>query len=83
MKLQVAKYQNRIQWRNDAVCNGVDEMVQASKMGMDCGREQTVKLMPTTSFHTWVKYCYVHTKLYNRDRPAGASEMLCIIRMVL
>ena len=83
MKIQVAKFQNRISWRNDAICAGIDEMVQAAKMGMDCGLDQTNKLMPTNCFHAWVKFCFIHTKLYNRDRPAGASEILCIIRMVL
>ena len=83
MKIQTAKFQTRIEWRNDAVCNSVDDMVAAAKMGMDCGLDQTIKLMPANCFHSWVKYCYTHTKLYNRDRPANASEMLCIIRMVL
>ena len=83
MKLQVAKFQKRIQWRNDASCTGIDEMVQAAKKDMDCGIDQTNKLMPTHCYHAWVKFCYIHTKLYNRDRPADAGELLCIIRMVL
>ena len=82
MKLQVAKFQKRIHWKNNAVCNGIDEMVQAAKMGLDCGIDQTNNLMPDRGFHEWVKFCYIHTTLYNRDRPAGADELLCIIRMV-
>ena len=83
MKIQVAKFQNRIQWKSNAICSGLDEMVQAAHKGMDCGLERTNQLMPDCGFHDWVKFCYIHTKLYNRDRPAGAGEMLCIIRMVL
>ena len=83
MKIQVSKFQKRINWRNDASCTNIDDMVQAAKKEMDCGLERTNSLMPLNGFHDWVKFCYIHTKLYNRDRPAGASEMLCIIRMVL
>ena len=83
MKLAVGKYQNKIQWANNATCNDVDELVRAAKMGLDCGLERTLELMPTNCFHQWVKYCFTFTRLYNRDRPADANELLCITRMVL
>ena len=83
MKIQVGKFQNKIQWANNATCNDVDELVRAAKMGLDCGLERTLELMPTNCFHQWVKYCFTFTRLYNRDRPAGAKELLCITRMVL
>ena len=83
MKLRVEKYQKLINWRNNAVCNSVNDLSQAAKMDLDCGLENTIKLMPTNGFHSWVAYCFAHTRLYNRDRPAGAPRMLCIIRTVL
>ena len=82
MKPRVAKYQQLIQWKNNAVCNTLDEMVQAAKLGLDCGLEKTVELTPDSGFHKWVSFCFIHTKLYNRDRPAGTPVLLCIIRTV-
>ena len=82
MKPRVAKYQQMIQWKNNAECNTLDEMVQAAKLGLDCGFEKTKELMPDSGFHKWVSYCFVHTKLYNRDRTADMPELLCIIRTV-
>ena len=52
-------------------------------MDLDAGKVKTMELMPENGFHDWVKYAYVFTRLYNRDRPAGAKKLLCIIRMVL
>ena len=83
MKMQVTKYQKLIQWKENATCVDIDQMVRAAKMNLDAGKEKTMELMPEYGFHDWVKYVYIHTCLYNRDRPAGAKKMLCIIRMVL
>ena len=82
LKPRITKYQQLIQWKNNAECNTLDEMVQAAKLGLDCGIEKTNELMPDSGFHKWVSYCFVHTKLYNRDRTADMPELLCIIRTV-
>ena len=83
MKLQVAKYQKKIQWKANASCTNLDELVQAAKMNLDVGIDKINDFMPQTCFHSWVKFTHVHTMLYNRDRPEGEQKMLCIIRMVL
>ena len=87
IKLKIAKCQATIQWKNNAECNSLDEMTQAVKLGLDCGLEKTVKLMPDNGLHKWVEYCSIHAKLHNRDRPADMPEcdlqqLLCIIRTV-
>ena len=82
MKPRVDKYQKLIKWKNNATCNTIDDMVQAAKLGLDCGLDRTKELAPETGFHDWVAYCFVHTRLFNRDRPDDSCELLCIIRMV-
>ena len=83
MKLQIAKYQKLINWKGNAQCEDLDGLVAAAKNNMDAGLEATNKLMPGNCFHSWVKFNFIHTRLYNRDRPEGAPEIGCIIRMVL
>ena len=82
MRPRIDKYQKMIKWKGNAECNNIEEMVQAAKLGLDCGLEKTVELAPVSGFHQWVAYCFVHTRLYNRDRTSDMPELLCIIRMV-
>ena len=79
MRPRIDKYQKMIKWKGNAECNNIEEMVQAAKLGLDCGLEKTVELAPVSGFHQWVAYCFVHTRLYNRDRtsdrlPANMSR---------
>ena len=83
MKLQVAKFQQKIKWKANASCTDLDELVQAAKMKLDVGLDKINDFMPQSCFHSWVKFTFVHTMLYNRDRPDDEPEMLCIVRMVL
>ena len=81
IKLQTIKFQTQIRWKSNATCDNINEMVRAAKMDLDCGLERTLELMPTTCFHSWVHFAFVITRLYNRDRPANAPQLLCMIRM--
>ena len=84
MKLQVEKFQKSISWKCNAQCTDLDGLVQAAKMKLDAGQNATNLLMPKNNcFHSWAKFNYVHTCLYNRDRPEGAPKIGSIIRMVL
>ena len=83
IKLQIIKYQDKIQWKSNAVCNDIDELVRAAKMNLDAGKEQTLALMPAQGFHDWVKFSFTFTRLVNRDRPDDAPELLDIIRTAI
>ena len=83
IKLKLLKYNDLIAWKNNATCTSVSEMVAAAKMNLDCGKDKTILLMPNKGFHAWVAYCFVYTRLYNRDRPDDEPELLDIIRTVL
>ena len=84
MKLRVEKYWKFIQWKNNATCQDLQEATRAAKLQLDCGAERMMELMPKNNcFHSWVAFSFVMTRLYNRDKPSNAPEMLCIIRMVL
>ena len=84
MKLQVDKFWKFISWKNNAVCQDINEASRAAKLQLDCGAERMRELMPTNNcFHNWVSYCFIITRLFNRDRPDGVEEVICIIRMVL
>lgn len=80
IKLQTLKLEKTIKWKTNAQCADLDEMVRAAKLKLDCGKDRTMELMPTTGFHEWVRFAYVITALYNRDRPDGAPQLLCLIR---
>ena len=80
IKLQTLKYKEIIQWKTNASCQTLKEAARAAKLGLDCGKNKTMELMPATNFHEWVHFAYVITKLYNRDRPDDAPELLCMIR---
>ena len=80
IKLQIIKYQDKIQWKTNATCNDIDELARAAKMNLDAGKEKTLALMPTQGFHDWVKFTFVFTRLLNRDRPEDAPELLDILR---
>ena len=81
IKLHTIKLQSKIKWRNNANCADLSEMVRAAKLNLDCGLDKTMELMPLTCFHQWVHFAFVITKLYNRDRPDDAPQLLCMIRM--
>ena len=80
IKLQILKYQDRIQWRSNAICNDVNELARAAKMDMDAGKDRTMELMPAQGFHDWVTFAFVITRLINRDRPEDEPELLDILR---
>ena len=80
IKLQTLKLEPTIKWRSNAQCDDLDEMTRAAKLNLDCGKIRTMELMPSTDFHQWVRFAYVITALYNRDRPEGAPQLLCLIR---
>ena len=83
IKLQILKYQSKIKWKSNATCNDINELVRAAKMNLDAGYERTVALMPNKSFHAWVSYAFVYTRLINRDRPEDSPELLDIIRTAI
>ena len=84
MKLQVDKYWKFISWKNNAVCQDINEATRAVEMNLDCGSEKMTQFLPKNNcLNSWIKFCFIMTRLYNRDRPAGASELLCILRTVL
>ena len=83
IKLRILQYQSKIQWKSNATCNDLSELVRAAKMNLDAGFDQTVALMPNKSFHAWVSYAFVYTRLINRDRPEDAPELLDIIRTAI
>ena len=83
IKVKLLKYNELIEWKNNASCSNISEMVAAAKMDLDAGREKTEMLMPDRSFHQWVEYCFIYTRLYNRDRPEDTPQLLDIIRTVL
>ena len=80
LKLQILKLQPKIEWRSNAICNNVNELVRAAKMNMDAGLDQTTALMPDKCFHSWVSYAFVYTRLINRDRPEDEPQLLDILR---
>lgn len=76
LKMQIDKYWKQIQWKNNAVCQNLDEASRAAKLLLDCGATQMLNMMPKNNcFHGWVKFCYVMTRLYNRDRPENSQEI--------
>ena len=83
IKLKLLKFNELITWKNNATCSSIKEMVAAAKLNLDSGKENTIALMPNRGFHAWVSYCFVYTRLYNRDRPDDEPELLDIIRTVL
>ena len=83
IKTKILKYQTLIRWRNNATCSTIKEMVAAAKMDLDAGLEQTLALMPDRGFHCWVSYCFIFTRLFNRDRPDDEPALLDIIRTAL
>ena len=83
IKTKILKYQTLIRWRNNATCSTIKEMVTAAKMDLDAGLEQTLALMPDRGFHCWVSYCFIFTRLFNRDRPDDEPALLDIIRTAL
>lgn len=80
IKLQILKYQDRIQWKSNATCNDIDELARAAKLNLDAGKDRTLELMPAQGFHDWVTFAFVFTRLINRDRPEDEPELLDILR---
>ena len=83
IKLRILQLDSRIKWKANATCNNINELVRAAKMNLDAGKDQTVALMPVKSFHDWVSYAFVYTRLINRDRPEDEPELLDIIRTAI
>ena len=69
------KYWKFIAWKNNAVCQNLNEASRAANLQLDCGANRMRDLMPTNNcFHSWVTYCFVLTRLFNRDKLDGVEE---------
>ena len=68
MAARTDEYLSLINWRNNGQPRDLNHAVELAKLGIDGGREATMRLRPTSRvFEEWINWSNLTTYLLNRD----------------